>query len=555
MSYWFLVNKDIEPYRACNMSTCDLLLTNGHFITLDDNLPEATSCAILQGNIAWVGKESDAGKFIGPNTKVLDLKSAYVYPGFIDSHAHIFYTGHTKNYQLNLNATKDKASVLEKVREWVQLASPGEWIMGIGWDEHNWPDPIHPTCHDLDNVSPNNPVFLRRVDTHAVWVNSAVLKLAGIDQTTPDVEGGKVYRDKYGKPTGILLDKAIKLIYPFMPHLGLDETVKVTQGALQDALQKGITMIHNAATFSDELEAYKALAASHALDVRIYAMMVVPSDEAEKFLQSGPVKISPFLEVRCLKFFMDGAMGSRGSSLLAPYEDDAENHGLLIWQPEDLIAKLKRAKENGFQVAIHAIGDRANHEVLNAYEEVGIENLRWRIEHAQLLSPSDVPRFSALQVISSMQPLHLVADMPWIEVRLGSLRAKNGAFLWRSLLDSGARIAGGSDAPVVDINPLLGIYAAITRQDLDGNPKEGWCKEERVTPLQALRMYTIDAAYACFREHELGTITPGKLADLVVLPGNILKIDPQALLDMSVLYTIVNGKIKYQGSPPAPKHD
>lgn len=510
-----------------------LILKNAHLITMDPKQPTARSCAIEDGKICWVGDEKTC-----PQGSVLDLQGAYVYPGFIDSHAHIFYTGHNAKHQLNLFGCKSKDEVLEKVKERLHTLEPGDWLLGFGWDEHLWPDQLLPTNKELDALSTTVPILLRRVDTHAIWVNSKVFAIAGITSETADPVGGKIL-------PGILIDRAQDLITPFLPKHTLQMNIELTKIVLQDCLQQGITSIHNAALVENDLESYTALALDDKLPVRIYGMAKLPSAVGEAFLSQGPLCCSPFFEVRCLKFFVDGAMGSRGAALMDPYSDDPETHGLLLWSQEALVDKLKDAKEQGFQVAIHAIGDLANHLVLNAYEKVGVKNLRWRIEHAQLLDTKDVKRFAELGVIAAMQPLHLIEDMPWMEKRLGKKRVQERSFLWRSLLDAKAIIAGGSDAPVVDINPFLGLYAAITRQNLQGHPQEGWHAKERVSAYEALQMYTTHAAYAQFREHELGSITPGKLADLIVLPENLLTCHPKALLDMKVLFTIVNGKIAY----------
>jgi predicted amidohydrolase YtcJ len=432
------------------------------------------------------------------------------------------------------------------VKKKAQELKSGDWILGAGWDEDRWPEPKLPSAADLDAVAPHHPVFLSRIDTHAAWVNSLALKLAQIDRSTPDREGGKIYRNPQGDPTGILLDIAMQQIYDILPHPTLEETVEITQKILHDCLRKGITSIHNAATFENDLNVFKTLAHRQTLPLRVYAMVVMPDQLGESFLKNGMQNYGPFFEVRCIKLFIDGAMGSRGAALMEPYCDDPGNKGLLLWDEKTLLPILKQAKEKGFQVAIHAIGDLGAHLVLNAYEKIGVQGLRWRMEHAQLLKPEDIERFHSLGIIAAIQPMHATEDMRWIADRIGEERCKKGAFLWRSFLDHGIVLTGGSDAPVVDDNPLWGIYAAITRQDFEGNPKEGWYPDQRMTPLEALQMYTINAAYAAYREKELGSIKQGKLADLVVLPKNLLTCDPKDLIDMQVLYTIINGKVGYQ---------
>lgn len=525
----------------------DILLRNGCVITMETSIPQATAVAIKGDRIAWVGNEAGAEK-ISKNAQMIDLEGACVYPGFIDSHAHIIPLGITKVQHLDLLHTFSKNEVMDIIKKEAQKAKPGDWICGLGWDEDKWPIKELPNASDLDAVSPENPVLLIRIDTHSAWVNSQVLKIAGITALTPDTEGGKIYRDSKGNPAGILLDDALRKVYDIMPTPSFDETLHLTLNVLRDCSSKGITMIHNAVTFAMDFEVFKKLSDENLLPLRIYAMVMLPDKLGESFLKSGPKKYGPCLEVRCIKLFMDGALGSRGAALIEPYEDDTQNHGLTLWKETELIKLLKKVKKKGFQAGAHVIGDYANRLLLDAYEKVGVKDLRWRAEHAQMIHPSDIKRFGEIGVIAAMQPLHATMDMAWIEKRIGTKRTKEGAFAWRSLLDSHAIIAGGSDAPVVDINPLLGIHAAITRQNLEGKPDGGWLPEQRMTREEALRAYTINGAYAAFREHELGSIKPGKLADLVVLPENLLTCDAKKMLDMKVLYTIFNGRIMHYKS-------
>ena len=523
----------------------DLVLSNGTILTMDSAIPMVSAVAVVGNKIAWLGDQQHIQSWVGPNTQVIDLKGAFVHPGFIDSHAHIFYTGHTKKLQINLTSTQSKDEILKLVREKTKEAKRGEWIFGYGWDEHVWPEIEYPSAKDLDDFSPNNPIFLRRIDTHLSWVNTVALKLAHIDKSTPDPVGGKIYHDKEGNPTGILVDAASRAVYDVIPPYTPEQALDLVQHAFQEAVQKGVTSIHNAATFDYDLAVFKYLAAQNKLPVRVHAMLAVLSKNTP--LEGlKPESFGPFLEVRCLKMFMDGALGSRGAKMKSEYHDDPGNTGLQLWQDTDLLKVLDYAKKMGFQVGTHAIGDFANYQILNAYEKIGVKGLRWRVEHVQVLDKKDMNRFASLGVIASMQPLHLSADMHWFESRVGLERSQQGAFLWRSLIDSGAIIAGGSDSPVVDINPLWGIYSAITRKDLKGLPKEGWFPKEVVTREEALKMYTINGAYAAFRENELGSITVGKLADIVVLPDNILTCEPEKLIDMKVLYTIIDGKIVYE---------
>ncbi len=510
---------------------------------MDASIPEASAVAVKGEKIIWVGNTSDASKWAGKNTKVLDLAGAFVYPGLIEGHAHIVGLGQSRS-TLDLVGTADKDSILKKVGDRAKTTSKAGWILGRGWDQNDWPTKEFPTAADLDSVSAGHPVVLERIDGHAIWVSSEVLKLAKISAATKDPDGGKIVRDDKGNPTGVLVDLAAGLVERVVPPPTKQDLLNFTKVALQEAASKGITMIQDAGTSGQVLEAFKELASSNELPVRIYSMVSHGSPFADAFLNQGPSNYGPYLDVRSMKMYMDGALGSRGAALLEPYSDDPKNSGLILAQDAVLMDALQRAKKAGIQVGIHAIGDRANRKVLDAYEKVGVKGMRWRIEHVQVLAPSDIPRLSQLDVIASMQPIHATSDGPWATDRLGPERVK-GAYAWRSLLDQKTIIAGGSDAPVEEINPLWGIYAAITRQDHQGKPEGGWHPEQLVTPTEALRMFTMDAAYAAFREKELGSISIGKFADMVVLPENILTGKPSKLIDMKVRYTITGGKIRY----------
>ncbi len=519
----------------------DTLLTNGHFITLDETLPECEAIAIDEGKIVWMGSNEDAKGFKSP--EIIDLKGAYGYPGLIDSHIHILYSGIIQK-TLRLEGCQNHEGVIDRLKVQVEKTAPGEWIMGFGWDDCSWPKESKLHASLLDAVSPHNPVVLQRSDTHLLWVNSRALEEASIDENTPDPVGGKIVRDEKGKPTGVLIDTAAYLVRAVMPTLDIDQAVLLTLEVLEACAKNGITMVHDASTIQPNFEAFKALAASGSLPIRVYAMTTIKPDMKIESIKE-PHQESPFFESRCLKFFIDGSLGSRGAALLEPYADDP-HEGFLLWNKEDLLSLLKTAKEKGFQVASHAIGDLANRFILDAYEAVGVKGLRFRVEHAQLLSRQDIPRFKALDVIAAMQPLHAMTDMAWIENRIGAKRASEEAFLWKSLQEAGAIIAGGSDAPVVNLNPLWGIYAATTRQNIDGEPNEGWIPHEKISRLDALKMYTINAAFACFHEKDLGSISKGKWADLVIYPENILTCDSKNLLIMPVLYTFINGKIVHK---------
>jgi predicted amidohydrolase YtcJ len=528
-----------------SLFAADLVIKNGTIITMDSVLPHATAMAMTGDRIVWVGETKDSTRYIGPKTQVLDLSGKFVFPGFIDSHAHIRSLGQS-HMQIDLVDTRNKAAVINMVKEGVAKAKKGEWVLGRGWDQNDWPEKNFPNAADLDSISPDNPVVLERVDGHAYWVNSKTLSIAEITESTKDPDGGKILRDSRGKPTGVLVDNATDLVDAKMKSLTIPEIIQRTNLALQDAVRKGITMIDDAGSPDSDLQAWKELAAKNELPVRIYSMVWMPSEFGENYLKTGPQHYGPYLEVRSLKLVLDGALGSRGAALLEPYSDDPGNSGLLRWKEEEMLRVLQAAKAKGIQVGIHAIGDRANRMVLDAYQKVGVKGLRWRIEHAQILTLNDISRLSEMGIIASMQPTHATSDMPWATDRVSPERIK-GAYAWRSLLDRKTIIAGGSDAPVEDINPLWGIYSAITRQDHEGKPEGGWHPEQLVTRQEALKMFTVSGAYTAFRENELGMLKPHFLADLVVLPENLLTCEPKDMINMKVSYTIVGGKIRYSG--------
>ena len=531
---------------AAEPSKATLLLKNGVVITMEkDRVDQAI--AIQANTILWSGKNSAADKYRGPQTKVIDLNGAYVYPGFIDSHAHVIGLGQSR-MEMDLRGASDMSSVLSRVRRWIAQSKEGDWVYGRGWDQNLWPGKKFPTAAELDPETPKNPTVLTRVDGHAYWVNSMALQLAGITRDTKDPQGGKIVRDENGNPTGVLVDNAEDLIDAKIPSFTREQVKARIRAALQEAASKGITMIGDPGESVSDIEVFKSLATTDQLPVRVNGMISMPDSASEEFIKKGPQTYNTFYRVRAIKMYMDGALGSRGAALLEPYSDDPGNIGLLRMTQEQLLPLLQLAKQNGFQVGIHAIGDRANRLVLDGYEKTGVQGLRWRIEHAQVISPQDIPRFGTLEVIASMQPTHATSDMPWATDRLGPDRVK-GAYAWKSLLGNKVTIAGGSDAPVEDINPLWGIYAASTRQDQNGNPPNGWHPEQIVLRLDAIRMFTINGAYAAFRENELGTIKEGKLADLVVVPKNLVTCDRKDLLNMKILYTISGGIVRYQSAP------
>jgi predicted amidohydrolase YtcJ len=408
--------------------------------------------------------------------------------------------------------------------------------------------------HDiLDKVAPENPVLLRRVDGHAIWVNAQTLRLGSLSYSSSEPSGGKIYRDHSGQPTGILVDNAINLVDKMVPPLTDEEIEQRLKLAIDECARLGLTEVHDMGVDLQTIKIYKKLIDQDECPIRVYAAIDGPGETWNYYLQHGK-EIGygdGLLTVGAVKLYIDGALGSRGAALVEGYSDDPYNRGLTVASEESLAAVCRQAIDHDFQVCTHAIGDRGNNIILNVYERVlqssgkEIKSRRWRIEHVQVLLPYDILRFTPLRILPSMQPTHATSDMPWAEARLGPERIKS-AYAWRSILQTGSHIIGGSDFPVESVNPLFGIYAAITREDKNGNPPGGWYPGQKMTREEAMRVFTIWAAYGAFQEKEKGTIEIGKWADLTVLSKNIMKIEPKEILDTRTEMTIVNGKIVYQ---------
>mgnify|MGYP005834402849 CR=1 FL=1 len=528
-------------------SAADLILTNARVYTLSLEPQRVEAVVIRGGRIVFAGSAESAERQRGDRTRVLDLGGATVIPGLVDAHAHLLSLGRSLS-EVNLVGTKTKEEIRRIILEKQMSARPGEWISGRGWDQNDWRERDFPTAEDLAGTD-DNPVYLRRVDGHAVWVNRRALQQCGITKATPDPMGGRILRDAEGNPSGVFVDNAIDLVRRQMPAPTLEMQVNWAKAALRECNRMGLTGVHDAGVDSMALEVYRALRRRGELTLRIYAMLDdADRDWLERRWAAGPEIGDDLLTVRAVKIYADGALGSRGAALLEPYSDDPGNCGIMVNPPEYLERMTRRAVERGFQVCTHAIGDAANRSVLDVYERI-LQQLprgdyRLRVEHAQVLAPEDVPRFGESGIIASMQPTHATSDMDWAEERLGAKRIRY-AYAWRKLLNAGARLAFGSDFPVESPDPLAGIYAAVTRRDRGGNPVGGWYPEERLSVQEAVESFTLQAAYAGFAEEERGTIEPGKQADLVVLDRDLFEIPAEGILQAKVLYTIVGGQIVY----------
>jgi predicted amidohydrolase YtcJ len=538
---------------ALTFQQADLIVTNARIYTSDVNRPIAEALAVRNGRIAFVGSNRGAMALAGPRTERLDLTGRTVITGMVDAHAHLLGLGQALR-TVDLVGTRSYDEVVARVAERAKTARPGEWIRGRGWDQNDWADTRFPTHPALSRAVPNNPVYLTRVDGHAGLVNAKALELAQVTAATPDPSGGRFIRDSAGSPTGVLIDNAQGVVSRVIPPASRTQLREQTLAAIAEANRWGLTGIHDAGVGADGIGVYEELAREGRYNLRNYVMVRANDSVLDAFMRRGAQKAlhDGRIWIRAIKITADGALGSRGAALLEPYSDDAGNTGLITQPPERIRSVAVRALKAGFQVNVHAIGDRANRIVLDQFEaalrEVPTADHRFRIEHAQILSEQDIPRFAALDVIPSMQGSHQTSDMYWVPARLGQPRTK-GAYAWRSLLNTGVVIPNGSDFPVEAVNPLISFHSFITRQDAENFPAGGWMPEQRTTRQEALLSITLWPAYAAFMENESGSLTAGKFADFVVLDRDIMTVGPEEILRASVLMTVLGGKVVYRATP------
>ena len=545
------------------MEEADLAFINGQIVTMDEKTPEAAAVAVRDGVIIAVGSREEINHYISDRTEVIDLEGKTLIPGFIDSHAHFMGIGRSK-LTLDWRSCRSWGEIVEKVKKAVAQARPGEWILGRGWHQEKWQATPQPNIdglpfhHQLSAVSPDNPVFLTHASGHSAIANARAMELAGVTSKTPDPEGGEIVRDKRGQPIGVFRETAQGLISRAYardqakksPEERIRELEKIALLAAEECVAKGVTCVHDPGVSFETIDLYKRLIDEGRLKIRLYVMINESNDRLAQRIDEYRLEGygQYHLTVRAIKRFMDGALGAHGAWLLEPYTDLPTSTGFNTTPLETIRQTALLAIENDWQLCIHAIGDRANREVLNIYEEVfkthpEKKDLRWRIEHAQHLHLEDIPRFAQLGVIASMQGIHCTSDGPWVTKRLGAKRAAEGAYVWRKLLDSGALICNGTDAPVEDVDPIKCFYASVTRRLDDGSffyPDQAMTREE------ALRSYTLNGALASFQEKILGSITPGKLADFVVLSQNILTCPDDQILQTEVLMTFIGGKLVYK---------
>lgn len=533
----------------------DVIWRNGNIYTLDPHRPRTEALAVADGRILATGPDDEVMTHASPTTRIIDLAGRTAIPGLIDAHGHMTALGRFGLGLIDLSDARSFDEVVARIAERAGDLAPGEWIVGGRWDHESWPDRRLPTHEALSAATPDNPVWLTRVDGHAGIANAAAMRLARITAETPDPPGGEIIRDSSGQPTGVLIDRAQELIERLLPKALTADPEALILKAQQMCLSTGLVGVHDAGVSPDEIEAYRRLDASGALKLRMY-LMVAGRHALEYFAHHRPCT-GERLSIRACKLYMDGALGSRGAWLLEPYSDRPTDRagrpytGLRVGDLAQMERICADALRRGYQVCTHAIGDRANRETLALYRRAlkrkPRHNHRFRIEHAQIVNPGDIAAFRDLGVIASMQPTHATSDMRWAEDRLGPDRLA-GAYAWASFLKAGVCVAGGSDFPVESHNPFLGVYAAVTRQDLKGEPEGGWLPEQRLTREEALRLFTVNAAYASFEEDSRGSLEPGKWADFVVIDRDIMTCDADRIPATRVLRTVIAGEVVYDAT-------
>ena len=551
-------------WGCSSVEPADLVVVGGKVVTLDESLPEAQGLAVRGDRIVALGSTSDIEAYVGPDTQRIDLQGHLAIPGFIEGHGHFMGIGQAK-LNLELMPTQSWEEIVQMVADAVTQAEPGQWIVGRGWHQEKWthtPEPSVeglPTHASLSAISPDNPVYLTHASGHGSFVNAKALELAGIDRDTPDPTGGEIVRGERGEAIGMLRETAQRLAGRARSQATSDRTPQeaeaerrqVIQLAAQESLSKGITSFQDAGSSFATVDLLKSMVDSGQLPLRLWVMLREGNESLAQGIQDyrmigyGDNRLT----VRAIKRSIDGALGSHGAWLLEPYADLPASVGLNTTSIENIVETARIAAENDFQLCVHAIGDRANRETLDIFENAFKDHpdksdFRWRIEHAQHVDPADVPRFGQLGVIASMQGVHCTSDGPWVADRLGQERAQKTSYLWQQFMKSGAIVTNGTDAPVEDVSPIASYYSTVSRRMPNG---EVFMPEERMSREEALRSYTINNAAAAFEEGLKGTLSVGKLADIVVLDRDILTIPEEQIPSTQVLYTIVGGKIEYQG--------
>lgn len=532
-------------------SFADLVIVHGHVWTVDPQHARAEAVAIHGSRIVAVSSNSEITKWIGPATKKIDAQGKSVLPGFIDAHVH-FSSGGGEISSVHLRDANTPQEFARRIGEQAKKLPKGEWILGGTWDHELWGGTPLPSHDWIDSLTPDTPVFVSRYDGHMAMANALALRLAGVARETKDPPGGTIVRDKDGNPTGLLKDAAMGLVYRVIPAPSEDQLLRMIHAAMDEARRFGVTSIHDISS-TEDVRAYQTLAARGELKLRIYCITPLPQWEAPATAGIRAAFGNDWIHLGALKGFADGSLGSTTALFEKPYNDAPETSGLpneMMLPEGNMLKMVLGADKAGLQLAVHAIGDKANRIMLDIYTEVAKQSgaksdRRWRIEHAQHLRPEDFERFAQLEVIASVQPYHAIDDGRWAEKRIGHERAKT-TYAFRTFLDHGVRLAFGSDWTVAPLNPMLGLYAAITRATLDGKNPGGWFPEQKLTLEEAIQDYTMGSAFAEFREREKGSLTPGKLADVVVLDSDLFSMAPEKIKDAAVRYTIVDGKVVYE---------
>ena len=555
---------------GCESKHADMVIHNGTIYTMSDYNPIAETVIVKDGKIMNVGNQINYRSYIGEKTKILDLNGATMIPGFIEGHGHFMGLGYAK-MRLDLSVVDSYDELVDMVAEAVEKAPPGEWILGRGWHQSKWlptPSPLvkgFQTHDKLSAVSPNNPVWLTHASGHAGFANAKAMEIGGITAESEFGFGGEIIKNLRNQPTGIFNERAQNLISKHVEIPSYDagsdsdndqqNSNLALELAVKECLENGITSFHDAGAGKESIQTFRDGINSNKLKIRLYVMLTSRDPKLlEEWYKSGPEigTGNDYLTIRSIKLNADGALGSRGAWLLNEYTDRPGHFGMATQSIDYVYEVSKNGLKHGFQVNAHAIGDRANREILNQYQKVFNEypekanDLRWRIEHAQHIDPEDIPRFGELGVIPSIQGIHMSSDRPWAINRLGRKRIVESAYVWRDLIDHGAVIVNGTDVPVEPIDPLASFYASVTRKTLKGVPNNGYEPKQKMTRLEALKSYTINAAYAAFEEKIKGSIEIGKYADFTVLSKNIITVPENQLLNTKVLYTIINGKIEYK---------
>jgi predicted amidohydrolase YtcJ len=528
----------------------DLIVTNATIYTVDAARPRGAAMAIRDGRVQFVGSEAEAMALKGAATRILDAHGNTIIPGMVDAHAHLLNLGFALR-NVDLVGTSSYDEVVARTVARAKAAAAGKWIIGRGWDQNRWGNTRFPTHEALSRATPNNPVALTRIDGHALLANAAAMRAAGVTSATTDPAGGRIERTASGEPTGVFVDNAKTLIERVIPAPTRDDVRSATLAAIRESNKWGLVGLHDAGESRQTLDVYEELAKAGEFNLRAYVMISDNAAAIDYYFQRGPQSAlyDGHLWIRAVKLYADGALGSRGAALLDPYSDDPGNNGLLLSTPDHLRDVSTRALRAGFQVATHAIGDRGNRVVLDAYEAalaaVPTTDHRFRIEHAQVINHDDIPRFARLGVIPSMQAVHQTSDMYWAPTRLGSARTLE-AYAWRALLNTGVVVPNGSDFPVEAVNPLLSFHSAVSRQDASNWPPGGWLADEKMTRDEALASMTIWPAYAGFQEEVMGSLTPGKHADFVILDRDIMTVPASDILGTGVIATYIGGKAVFE---------